>query len=275
MRPVKVIWKSLAGFFRDDCLTLAAAMSYFTMMALVPFCLFLITLFGHILGRDPEFHNFLLGRVVSLFPSVTGHLSQDLMKLISFKGLGKYSLLLYGLLSFQVFASLENSMNVIFKTGKRRHMVVSVLMALLVVTFIMVVAVASFMASTVMPFMTQPASYVPWIKVGRLTAFMIRYVIPFVMMLAILTAVYLLLPVTRVRVSNALKGAFFTTVFFEAAKHVFTWYVVSIAQMGRIYGPLTAFIVFLLWLFYSSCLVLLGAEIVYNLGITPKSGGKK
>ncbi|HAM51008.1 MAG TPA: hypothetical protein DCP92_10095 [Nitrospiraceae bacterium] len=36
--------------------------------------------------------------------------------------------------------------------------------------------------------------------------------------------------------------------------------------MGTIYGPLSAFVIFLLWVFYSSCIFLIGAEVVHNLG---------
>jgi len=39
----------------------------------------------------------------------------------------------------------------------------------------------------------------------------------------------------------------------------FTIYVVKVAKPGTIYGPLSAFVLFLLWVFYSSCIFLVGA----------------
>jgi membrane protein len=56
------------------------------------------------------------------------------------------------------------------------------------------------------------------------------------------------------------------------AKHLFTWYVGTVVKMGTIYGSLTAFVVFLLWVFYSSCIFLIGAEIVHNQGTNRKAG---
>ncbi|MBI5188491.1 MAG: YihY/virulence factor BrkB family protein [Nitrospirae bacterium] len=47
---------------------------------------------------------------------------------------------------------------------------------------------------------------------------------------------------------------------------LFTWYVGTVMRFGTIYGPLTAFVVFLLWVFYSSCIFLIGAEVVHNQG---------
>lgn len=37
-------------------------------------------------------------------------------------------------------------------------------------------------------------------------------------------------------------------------------------RLGTIYGPLSAFMIFLLWVFYSSCIFLVGAKFVHNLG---------
>jgi membrane protein len=82
--------------------------------------------------------------------------------------------------------------------------------------------------------------------------------------------VYLFFPKTKVKTKHALHGALFTAVFLEIAKHLFTWYVGNVVQFGSIYGPLTAFVVFLLWMFYSSCIFLIGAEVVHNLGIYRK-----
>lgn len=105
---------------------------------------------------------------------------------------------------------------------------------------------------------------------GLITAFLIRYCVPFLMVFFSITIMYIFFPKTKVKISHALNGAFFATVLLEVAKHVFTWYVVTVVQFGTIYGPLTAFIVFLLWAFYSSCIFLIGAEMVHNLTIQKK-----
>jgi len=39
---------------------------------------------------------------------------------------------------------------------------------------------------------------------------------------------------------------------------------------GAIYGSLTAIVTFLMWLFYSSSIFLVGAELVHNLGNSKK-----
>ncbi|MCK5506106.1 MAG: YihY/virulence factor BrkB family protein, partial [Thermodesulfovibrionia bacterium] len=60
-------------------------------------------------------------------------------------------------------------------------------------------------------------------------------------------------------------GALLLTVLLELAKHFFTWFVKNLAYIGTIYGSLTTFILFLLWMYYLSCIFLLGGEFVNNL----------
>jgi len=271
MKVLSIIGKSLIDFFREGGLILAASISYFTMMALFPFCLFLITLFGYFLGQHPEFYNFFLNRLVSLFPSVTSEITNEILKLISHRGIGKIGLFLYGFLSYSVFGSIEHALNIIFKVTKKRTPIVSVMLSLIVVTFIMALIILSFVAASAIPLLGVIKPVLPLLRIGKMTGFFIRFVLPFVMVLSTVTAIYRLLPKAKVELSNAFKGALFTTVFLEIAKHVFTWYVVAIVHFGKIYGPLTAFVLFLLWMFYSSNIFLIGAEIVRNLGAFKKS----
>jgi membrane protein len=212
---------------------------------------------------------------VNLFPAVTHEITSDILNLISSRALGRISLVLYGLLSYQVFASLENSLNVIFKVKQRRHIFLSVLLSLAMITLMIALLLLSFLAASLLPFLKVARPYFPALKIGKLTAFAIAYLVPFVLVLFSVTAVYVLIPKAKVKLTNALRGAFFTTLFLEIAKHLFTWYVVSITDLGKIYGPLSAFIVFLLWMFYSSSIFLIGAEIVHNLGNPVQARGKK
>jgi membrane protein len=81
----------------------------------------------------------------------------------------------------------------------------------------------------------------------------------------IVAIMYKFLPRKKVQFRTALAGSLFTTVLLEAAKHLFTFYVVKVVHLGTVYGPLSAFVIFLLWVFYSSCIFLIGAEVVHNL----------
>lgn len=265
MRIFRVIGRSFLDFFRDNGLMLAGSMSYFTMMALVPLCLFLITVFGYFLGHFPEFYKFFLTKLTDFFPTVTQEITDDLGRIISYKGLGKFSLLLYWLLSYQVFASMETALNTIFKIKKKRHVFFSVLVSLMVITLLIALLFASFAAASLVPLLKTFGPSVTGIKIGKITKILLSFVLPFVLILFSITLLYVMVPKTKVRISSALSGAFFATAMLEVAKHLFSWYVSDVVQLGKIYGPLTAFVMFMLWIFYSSCIFLIGAGIAHNL----------
>lgn len=266
MRFFKIAVRSIVDFFKDGGIMLAASISYFTMMAMVPFCLFMVAIFGYFLGYYYGFYHFLANKLISFFPAITSGITKELEKLIAFRGIGTFSVILYGVLSYQLFSSIENAFNVIFKVKKSRHFFWSVVLTVLLVTLIIAIILLSFIATYFIHLLKTLKPMFPQLGIGLITASLIQYLVPFLIMFFTITVVYILLPKSKVKLSHAFAGALFTTVFLEIAKHLFTWYVGTVVKFGTIYGPLTAFVVFLLWVFYSSCIFLIGAEIVHNQG---------
>ncbi len=262
---MKVTGNSFLDFFRDGGIMLAGSLSFFFMMAVVPFCLFLVTVFGYFLGEQKELYQFLSSRLASFFPRVTYKITEELQRLITYKGLGKLSLILYGFLSFQLFASLQSALNAIFKAKTRRSFIVSVILSLVMITLTMAFVLISFVATSSISMLEPLREFFPGLRIGRITGFFIGFVIPFILIFVTMTTAYVLFPRKRVKVSHAAAGALFTAVFLETAKHLFTLYVVNVFRLGTIYGPLSAFVIFLLWVFYSMSIFLIGAEVAHNL----------
>lgn len=266
MKYLKILLRSFIDFIKDGGLILAGSLSYFTMMAFVPFCLFLITIFSYLLGYYQGFYQFFSNRLIYFFPDITSEITKQLGKLIAFKGIGAFSIILYGFLSLPLFSSIENALNIIFKVEKKRTIIWSLLISLIILTLIILMLFISFAATSMIHLLKAYQSSFPELRIGFITGFLLRYLVPFIMVLFTSMIVYLFFPKTKVKTKHALVGALFTTIFLEIAKHLFTWYVGTVVHFGTIYGPLTAFVVFLLWMFYSSCILLIGAEIVHNLG---------
>lgn len=252
-------------FFRDGGLMLAGSLSYFSMMAIVPFCLFLVTIFGYFLGEQQEFYRFFSSKLMNYFPTVTGEITEELERIITYKGLGKLTLVLYGYLSYQLFASLEAAMNVIFKTKVKRSFVVSLILSLVIVTSIIAFFLVSFAATSAISMLRPIQDLIPGLKIGKISAFFIGFIVPFVLMFVTVAILYIFLPKKRVKFTHAFAGALFTALLLEAAKHLFTLYVLNVFKLGTVYGPLYAVVIFLLWVFYSASIFLIGAEVVHNL----------
>ena len=257
--------KSITGFLRDECFYLAASISYFLIVALVPLSLLVVTLFGHLLGQNQELYQYALSRLVSSFPSVTSEITNELRNIITYKGISIITLVMYAFLSLQLFYSIEHAMNIIFKVPKRRHFLLSLFWSVFTITLLIIFLLLSFTLSSVAGvFKGNPVS-VFGIAVGYKAGLFIGYIAPFLLVLSTFTAIYLIIPSAKVSLKNAFAGSLLVTVMWELAKHFFTWYVKNVIHFGTIYGSLSTFILFLLWMYYLSSIFLLGGEFVNNL----------
>lgn len=246
---------------------LAGAISCFFMMSFIPFSLFLVSIFGYVLGQHNQFHSFFLSQITNLFPQITYKVAKELNSIVQYREIGVVTLFIYGVFSYQLYVSLETAVHKIFKVKMKRPVVFSALIAFIIVTLLIAFLILSFGFSGVIALTGKIQDYFPGLKIGAFMRFFSRFFLPALLLFLLAAALYMLLPRRRILFRHALWGGLFTSVFFEAAKHVFTFYMtLKISRLGAIYGSLTVIVTFLMWLFYSSSIFLVGAELVHNLG---------
>ncbi|MDA8174573.1 MAG: YihY/virulence factor BrkB family protein [Nitrospiraceae bacterium] len=263
IRILKVLPGSLRDFLRDGGFMLAASLAYFGIMAMVPLSILIIQLTGWLLGTYAGFYRFFASKLILMFPAGAGKTASLIQALLASNRAGHLSLFFYIFLSYGLFLDIEASMNVIFKTGRKRHFFLSVLFSFFMITLTGVLTLFAFAFSTMEPVLH---SFGHTLGLGRGYTVLLRYIVPFSLILTVSTSIYVILPARKVRFVNALKGGIFTALMMELAKIAFSVYLERIIpRIGIIYGPLSAFVVLLLWIFYSSCIFLLGGEVVHGL----------
>lgn len=78
---------------------------------------------------------------------------------------------------------------------------------------------------------------------------------------AVFTALYRLTPTVSVRARAALIAGVLAASGWEISKLVFGWWVIQIGTYNKVYGPLAASIIVMLWLWVSAVVFLLGAAL--------------
>ncbi|NOZ69394.1 MAG: YihY/virulence factor BrkB family protein [Deferribacteres bacterium] len=272
---IRSLGNSLKFFFKDECFYLAASITYFLIVSLVPLSMLFVALFGYILGGNRELYDFLLAKLINSFPKVTSGITSELRNVITYKGISWITSFIYGFLSLQLFYSVEHAMNVIFRVPKKRHFLLSLFWSMCIVTLVIVFWFLSFAVSSIAGIFRQYPINLFGVGIGYKAAIFLRYFAPFILISLTFTAVYKIVPHVKISLRDAFSGALLVAVLWELAKHVFTWFVRNISYIGAIYGSLTTFILFLLWMYYLSCIFLLGGEFVNNLSRRHHAGADR
>lgn len=89
----------------------------------------------------------------------------------------------------------------------------------------------------------------------------IATIISFTVIFVLYSTMYRFIPIRKLNRKSILVGAFWSTVMWEAAKQVFGYYIYHFGSIGRIYGTYAFLVVVAFWIYYSSVVFIIGAEI--------------
>ncbi len=252
-------WQRFRG---ERCFETAGALAFTTIFALVPL---LATVFG-ILSLFPVFaewsayvsafvfHNFVPATGVT----VQAYLLRFAANASRMTLAGAGVLLLSALM---MMAAIENRFDRIWRVRQRRRGVVRFLLYWAALTLgpllvIAGVAVSSYLLA------------LPWIAdADRRFGFSVHLleVLPPLLTWVGLVAMYTLIPNRRVVLRHAAIGALLATLLFAVARLGFILYVTQLASYKAIYGALAVVPIFLIWVYLSWVIVMVGASLTASL----------
>ena len=91
---------------------------------------------------------------------------------------------------------------------------------------------------------------------------------PALLVLALLTGLFYVVPNTGVRFGDAIVGALLASVALELGKRGFAAYLVKLPSYRALYGSFAVLPLFMLWVYFSWLVTLIAALIAANLGRT-------
>jgi membrane protein len=260
-----LLWPALKKFNGDNGFFLSSGIAFNILINLIPFVMLLLALLGTYLYNDQEvldhIHVYFGGAAPALDPKIAESLT-DLMQNREIVGiLGFLGLLWF---STWVFSSLRIALNIVFRAEKNRGMLrgisIDILMILLAGTLLLV----SMILSSVVGFLQSHDGRIP-AAIGPTIQWILKYLLPFLLTCCMFFLVFKIIPNKKIRFRSALQAALFTGLLWELAKHLFSWYVAHLAVYSVLYGSFSALVIFVLWVYYSSMILIVGAEFTYFL----------
>jgi membrane protein len=249
-------------YYADRCLRNAAALCFTTLLSLAPLTVVtfsILTAFPMFESFTADIQNFILENFVPASgAALQAQLSHLTLKASKMTTLGIASLIISALL---LMDTIEGAFNEIWYVTAKRKVIPKFMVYWAVLTLGPILIGASLAGTSYLgslPLLSDAA---------LITHFKNRLLelLPFIATALACTLLYSVVPNTRVPLRNAIIGAIVAAILFELAKKGFALYVTKFSTYEMIYGALAALPVFLLWLFISWMVVLLGAEISYCL----------
>jgi len=244
----------------------AAAIALYAILSAVP--LFILTLIaaGSFLSTNPHIQTDIVSAIQNFHPyfseSILGQLGQIEGKS---KILGWIGVLGLIWLSAAIFNAVESALNIIFPTREKRNYFVSKLMAVCMIPTAWIIGGLSVLISYAAALIAKEPLALPGGIEIALTVpaqIILRFVLPYVMVVILVTAVYRIIPTARIRFSVALVGSATFAFLLEIAKQFFTWYMTNYARYHVIFGSMETVVILVIWVFYMALIFLFCAEMM-------------
>jgi membrane protein len=257
--------KTMREFSKDECTDLAAALTYYSVLALFPAIVAVLSLVG-LVGNGPKTVSTVLGILKDVGVSPSPSLKDTITQLSTSSGSG--IALIIGLATALWSASgyvgsFGRAMNRIYEVGEGRP-IWKLRPVMLLVTLITVVLAAAVALSLVL---TGPAAKAVGNAIGLgSTAVLVWNIAKWPVMLLVVIMIVALLywatpNIKQPKFRWLSVGAVFAIVVWILASAAFGIYVANFSSYNKTYGSLAGVIVFLLWLWLTNLALLFGAEL--------------
>jgi membrane protein len=259
-----VVRKTLREFSDDQCTDLAAALVYYSVLALFPGLIAVLSLVG-LVGQGPSTVSTITG-VLNQIGVSSPTINKAITQVASSQGAG--IALVLGLLSALWSASgyvgaFGRAMNRVYEVDEGRP-VWKLRPVQLLVTLVTVILAAAVLIALVV---TGPAASAVGNAIGLgSTAVLIWQIVKWPVMLAVVVLIVALLYYATPNVRQPKfrwisVGAVFAIVIWIVVSFLFGLYVANFSSYNKTYGSLAGVIVFLLWLWLTNLALLFGAEL--------------
>ncbi|MCC5920105.1 MAG: YihY/virulence factor BrkB family protein [Cyclobacteriaceae bacterium] len=263
---IRISLKTFTMFTDDKVIKLAAALSYFTIFAIPGLMLVIISLTGFFLGEDAA-----KGKIFNQLHEYVGDDAAEQIETIianiSFSDDSLFATLLgIGVILFagtRVFVEIQDSINQIWgvearsKQGWLKMIIDRVISLSMMATISFLLLVSLILNAILAALGTEIMSWFPDLSVPYLS--FINFVVTYVIIVLLFGLIFKVLPDAIISYYDAVIGSLVTGALFVFGTYGISFYLGQ-SSLTSLYGAAGSIIVLLLWIYYSSLILYLGAE---------------
>ncbi|MCI0455394.1 MAG: YihY/virulence factor BrkB family protein [Gemmataceae bacterium] len=252
------------GWMEDKVPRLAAALAYYTILSAAPLLVIVLAIVGLVFDQNQEVRQLLVVQLSSLVGEQGGEAIQTMIAHASRPDSSipamiiGIALLLVG--ASGVFAELQDSLNTIWEvTPKPGRGILGILrdrfLSLVMVFGTGFLLLVTLVISTALAALTRFVGLAEIGVVGQV----VNFCVSFVVVTLLFGMIYKFLPDVAMAWRDVWIGALATAFLFTVGKLLIGLYL-GRASVGSAYGAAGSLVVFVVWVYYSSQILFLGAE---------------
>ena len=259
-------WTVVREFNHDHGPLMASAMSFHATLSLFPLLLLGVSALGYVYGSEQALQE-VLDLLAQYTPGPVVNTVRDaLFTIVETRA----QVLAIGLLALvwtatTVFMNMETAFSITWSVRPRAYWKSRLL------SFAMLLVVAAVVAASIgFAALTLRVDGLQWYLLGRRLPeiprawHLIGYTVPFLLAVVTFTALYHILPNTRVHLRAALLGGVVSGLMWQAALNGFRIYLSGYARYDIVYGSLGGGVAMVLWIYFTMTALLLGAEVAWQ-----------
>lgn len=267
MRKVwTILGSAIRRFIADDAMTLGGALAFYTALSLAPLLVLLLAVAGF-LWQEADVRAEIVRQTYRLIGASGADMVATIMEeasrgnahgIAAVIGVGT---LIFGATS--VFAQLQYSLNRVWnveaKPGedvldflRKRLLSLGMILAIAFLLIVSLILGAALSFATGVAHIELPGGQATWAIVNLLVSLLVYA--------GIFTLIHHTLPDVKIPWKDSLIGGAATAVLFALGKELVAWYL-GHSGISSAYGAAGSFFVVLVWVYYSSLILFIGAEI--------------
>ncbi len=258
-----------AKFWEDKGPRLGAALAFYTAVSLSPLVLAVVAITGFVFGEEAA-----RGEIVEQIRDAVGQEAAVVIEQMVARSATTTDGIWAGIVGFvvlilgasAVFGELQSALNTIWRIpGRKSEGGVVTFIRERLLSFSLVCGTAflllvSLVISAILSGINgRVAGWLPeWVRLAQL----LNFVITFGLTTALFAMIFQWLPETNLAWSDVWLGAAITAGLFAIGRYLIGLYL-GRAAVGSAYGAAGAFVVLLVWIYYSTQILLFGAELTF------------